>query len=424
MRVPIRPRSRAVGFDAHHRAGAAALRRLAPPPARAAGLAWSSAAPGRMVPSDEYAPRTFIDLSLLAILVGNQLAIGLPALALGGARVFFGRTAFGVAATWLGGLLSAVPLIALGRAIERSRSEAVIDINWATSLLALKLFGYSQQPLVAAAVCAALASLVGVVEEVLFRGLLLGGLKAWLVGGLGAPAALGAALGTALSAALFAALHLNPRQVRPSAEAAVTLGLQFTTGAWLGVVAQTPRLGGLGGAIIAHALYDFCTFYATHLAVTSQYEYARVEARRDMSDSIAAARWAQSHPLQAQFVRDAAYLFHFCDADRNLGVAPHEVIAGLRTYGVRLSAPDLRERWRAAAVGSAGGADAAADAAAVGRAAQQPPPAELPAELSFEQYLDFLWEVRLSLTRETSTLRDEAVRGVEQKGLLGLRPTQ
>jgi len=107
-------------------------------------------------------------------------------------------------------------------------------------------------------------------------------------------------------------------------------------------------------------------------------------------------------------VRDAAYLFHFCDSDRNLAVSEHQVLAGLRAYGVRLSAAELRERWRVAS-----GRDA-------GVAASTP----LPETLSFEQYLNFLWDVRLSLTRERSTLRDDSVRGVEQKGLLGLRPTQ
>jgi membrane protease YdiL (CAAX protease family) len=132
----------------------------------------------------------------------------------------------------------------------------------------LRLFGFCSQPFVALVATLALSSLVSVVEETSFRGLLLPALASGLqsIGMPTTPALASATFGTTL---LFAMLHLNPRAWQPTPEAAVSVALQLSGGLTFAAVALNPA-GGLGAAIVTHALYDFMTIYLTHLKVTDR----------------------------------------------------------------------------------------------------------------------------------------------------------
>jgi membrane protease YdiL (CAAX protease family) len=321
--------------------------RLPPPLLRAVKVARTELA---MTAGEPRPPAGCVDLQLFGLLLGNQVVLGAPVFAFGGWRALAEHGHFDSPLTWLVGAVGALPVIALGRAVETSRSEAVVDINWATELLALKLFGYRKQPIVAGVVSLTLAALVGTVEETTFRGLALPALGSALEG-LGAPASLASTVAIALTTAVFAILHLNPRELRPSVPAAVTLGLQSCAGFWFALLAIGPNASAsttdwLGAAIIAHALYDFSAFYGTHMTVANQYEFAVNAAKRDTETSPALRGWAEARG--GKFARDAAYLFHFLDRDFSNSIEVYELRLGLHSYGIDLSRDELAARWATA----------------------------------------------------------------------------
>jgi len=93
--------------------------------------------------------------------------------------------------------------------------------------------------------------------------------------------------------------------------------------------------GNLAVPIVAHALYDLYTFYETHLAVTTQMEYADKNADSDL----------------------AKRTFLMMDTNRDGMVSPAELRVGLYSFGVSSDKMAAMEVFDEADTDSSGGLD-------------------------------------------------------------------
>lgn len=238
-------------------------------------------------------------------------------------------------------ILGVLPLLALSQTIETSESPLVSTLNLSTDMQMLRIFGPKPRPIVAAIVSLFLAGLTGLVEEVTFRGEILPTLTQWstLPGNLPFPVeqTQGIYYGVALSTFIFAALHVNPEgffKGRAAAtDAGILLALQLCTGAtFAGLYLAT---GNLAVPIVSHALYDFYTFYKTHLVVTTQMEYAVRNLEMDASPSAIEEKWIDMRG--DTFVREARQTFYLMDTNRDGTVSREELRVALYSYGISLS---------------------------------------------------------------------------------------
>ena len=90
--------------------------------------------------------------------------------------------------------------------------------------------------------------------------------------------------------------------------------------------------------IIAHALYDTSVFFDTHMALTSQLEYARTSmppSKRalQMDQGGMSARWKAR--LGSDFVEKVRQTFLLMDSDRDGFLSQRELRTGLRSFGVK-----------------------------------------------------------------------------------------
>ena len=258
----------------------------------------------------------------------NQILIGFTIWTGGaGAQALEKLAQFNTGAVVLGAV-GVLPLIYLSRQVETSESTAVADLNLSTNLLLLRLFGDRPQPILAATVSIIMAGLTGLVEETTFRGQLLPKMAQSFNS---LPAAFG------LSTLLFAVLHINPIAtfrggLNGLRDATVLVAYQVATGAWfatLGLLSQN-----LAVPIIAHALFDFYVFFATHLVVTKQMEYARAQVQKGPG-SAAENKWRQERG--ADFVLGARETFYLADTNRDGVLSRAELRIALYSYGITLS---------------------------------------------------------------------------------------
>jgi len=202
------------------------------------------------------------------------------------------------------------------------------------------------------------------VEEVTFREEILPTLAQWstIPGNLPFPVdqSQGIYYGVALSTLIFAALHVNPLGLFKGKDAAidalVLFALQLSTGGTFAALYLAS--GNLAVPIVSHALYDFYTFYKTHLVVTSQMEYAETNifvTNTEGGDEECAvgekgvgsgggvdgvlsqieSKWIDMRG--STFVREARQTFYLMDTNRDGVVSREELRIALYSYGISLS---------------------------------------------------------------------------------------
>ncbi len=111
-----------------------------------------------------------INFPLVTQNLANQALIGFQIWTGGsGFRVLSEESHFGVGAVLLG-IVGAIPMLALSRAIETSESPLVSGLNLSTNMAVLRLFGPTSKPILAFLVSLLMATSTGIVEETVFRG--------------------------------------------------------------------------------------------------------------------------------------------------------------------------------------------------------------------------------------------------------------
>jgi membrane protease YdiL (CAAX protease family) len=232
------------------------------------------------------------------------------------------------------GFVGLAPLLALSRQIETSESYLLSGLNLSTNMAVLRLFGPKKQPVVALILSGLMAGLTGVVEEVTFRGSLLPVLTNNVGGG-------DTFTGAVLSTAIFAVLHTNPLSlIRPQNKDAfldnwVLLALQLINGGFFAFLYLATN--NLAVPIVAHALYDFYTFYKTHLVdVAGQMEYAQQESQMPQCRNPAVElRWIAQRG--EDFVTNAKRTFYLMDTNQDGELSRKELRVALFSYGINLS---------------------------------------------------------------------------------------
>lgn len=300
----------------------------------------------------------YLDTRLSGQLVFNQLAVGFSIWTGGiGAQILAEQVHLDRPSVWLVGVLGAVPLLALGRAIEKSDSSLFVDLNLSTNTLVTRLFGPKPQPLVALLVSLTLCGLTGVVEEVVFRGGVLPSLAQFaldreLVGTI----AEGVQFGAVASTLLFALGHLNVVggvSALLSYDTLVLFTLQLVTGG--SFAALYVLTGSLGVAIIAHFLYDLDTLYGTHLTVTDQIAYSQTPLPPLPQQSLCSMKWRMMRGRL--FVDDARRVFLLMDTNRDEQLSTTELRMGLAAMALELDEPSLRAAFDDADADGSGGVD-------------------------------------------------------------------
>ena len=165
------------------------------------------------------------------------------------------------------GVVGGAAVVAAERYIEKSPNPLFAELNLSTNMLVLRLFGARPQPLVAGTVSLGLAALVAVSEETIFRGVITSRLAENI----------GTLPGAGCGVLLFALGHINPLAL--GKETLILFALQLFTSASFTVLLFATH--GLAAPIVAHCLYDWYTFYETHLAVTGQMAFADEEGGSD-----------------------------------------------------------------------------------------------------------------------------------------------
>ena len=273
-----------------------------------------------------------LNVGLIAQNVANQALIGITIWTGGvGYQVLTQNAQFDTSAILLG-VAGLVPLLAISRAIETSESYALSGLNLSTNMAVLRLFGASPRPIAALLVSAFMAGLTGIVEETTFRGQAI----PFLTNRLGDGDTL---TGAFLATLLFAFLHTNPASFLKGGEAAldnlVLLALQFVNGAIFAFLYLST--GNLAVPIIAHGLYDFYTFYKTHLVdVAGQMSYASRESMMpNFSNRALEQRWIKERG--EDFVMGVKQSFYLMDTNRDGVLCRKELRVALFSYGINLS---------------------------------------------------------------------------------------
>jgi membrane protease YdiL (CAAX protease family) len=169
------------------------------------------------------------------------------------------------------GVLAAIPLVALGCAVEQSDARDASHVNFSTTNMVISLFGrrrsVSEPTATSSSLVMMLSALIalstGISEEIVFRGYI--------------PSALDSLthsipLALASSAGLFAIGHIS-RKSTPG-ENTVVGGLQFANGIWYGLVYLIAG-GDILPGIVAHTLYDMHVLCETWSSINSQMDYTQ-----------------------------------------------------------------------------------------------------------------------------------------------------
>ena len=313
----------------------------------------------------------YLDRGRTRQLIFNQVAVGYTIWGGGfGAKILAEQVHLDRPEAWLFGTIGALPILALGRSIEKSESPFFTTLNLSTNDIVERLFGSLKQPAFALGVSALLALLTGVCEEIVFRGGVLPSCANYAVlHGYSGTLVEGIPFGIAASTVLFSLGHLpflgliqGEAGVRNffSVDTLVLFGLQCATG---GSFALLYVSTGLSTAIVAHFLYDLYTLYATHLVVTDQIAYSKSPLPPLPQQSLAAMRWRMTEGRQ--YVDEARRAFLMMDANRDDAISQAELRLGLASMNLKLSRKQM------------GTSFAIADADASG-------------EIDFDEFLEFV----------------------------------
>jgi len=273
-----------------------------------------------------------INIQIILQNVASQALIG-STIWTGGAgyRVLCEQAHFDTVALSLG-MIGVIPLIILSRFIETSESPFVSGLNLSTNMAVLRMFGPTPQPVLAFLVSLFMSCLTGIVEETTFRGQSLPAFaNAYGNGDI--------LVGAFLSTLLFAVLHTNPASFFKRGEAFidnfVLLNLQIVNGGTFAALYLIT--GNLAVSIITHALYDFYTFYKTHLIdVAGQMTYAKEQSLMPICSSKAVEnKWIIERG--EDWLRDAKQSFYLADTNRDGELSRKELRIALYSYGINLS---------------------------------------------------------------------------------------
>jgi membrane protease YdiL (CAAX protease family) len=279
-----------------------------------------------------------INVKLIAQSLGNQALIGSTILTGGaGYEILTNQANFGITGLLLG-LVGLAPLLYVSNKVETSESPLVAGLNLSTNMSVLRIFGSKPQPVLAFLVSILLGGVTGVVEEVTFRGQILPRLADWSTITLGAdPGSTAILYGAALSTLIFALLHTNPTGFFKGGEQTIDniilLCFQLATGSIF--AALYLATGNLAVPIVAHALYDFITFYKTHLDVAGQMEYATQERLVPVGRNAVESKWKVER--DNQFVQSARETFYLMDTNQDGILSRKELRVALFSYGINLS---------------------------------------------------------------------------------------
>jgi membrane protease YdiL (CAAX protease family) len=303
-------------------------------------------------------PAPYIDGALSRQLVFNQLAVGYTVWTGGyGAQILSNQVHLDRPATWLIGTLSALPLLAVNRAIEKSDAPIFTGLNLSTNSIVQRLFGEIRQPVFALAASIFLALLTGVCEEIVFRGgVLAGGAQYAVDHGNAATLPEGVPFGVASSTFFFAVGHLpffGGLANFFSLDTAVLFGLQLFTGGSFALIFLLT--GDLTAAIVAHFLYDLYILYETHLVVTDQIAYSKAPLPPLPQQSLTAMRWRMVKGKE--FVDEARSAFLLMDTNRDEQISEVELRTGLYSMGLKLDSNKLRSNFALADTDQSGDID-------------------------------------------------------------------
>lgn len=294
---------------------------------------------------------------VLRQLVGNQLLIGIPIWSGGfGAQALANDLHFDNLLAAVLGLSGGLALVALGSFIEKSDASIFTDLNVATKLTVLRLFGTKPRPIVAFMIGVALCALTGVVEETIFRGSILPSIAQWAVdNSLAKSLQDGVPFGLLGSTLLFGLGHISPVL---SFDTLVLFCLQLATGFSFGFLFVLT--GNLASPIIAHFLYDLYTLYETHLSVTDQIAYAE---SADMPVGASESKWRS---LKGdEFVDLARQAYFLTDTNRDGQISPSELRMAFFSMGLKVDEEQTKSAFERADLDGSG-------------------------EIDFDEYLDFL----------------------------------
>lgn len=273
-----------------------------------------------------------LNIGLIGQNVANQALIGINIWNGGlGYQILTQSAQFGPSAVLLG-VAGLAPLLAISRVIETSESYLVSGLNLSTNMAVLRLFGSSPKPIQALVVSAFISGLTGLVEETTFRGQAIPFLANQFGNG-------DTLTGVFLASLLFAVLHTNPTSLFKGGEAAldnfVLLALQFVNGSIFAFLYLST--GNLAVPIIAHGLYDFYTFYKTHMVdVAGQMTYASRESMMpNISNRALEKKWIQERG--ENFVQSVKESFYLMDTNRDGVLCRKELRVALFSYGINLS---------------------------------------------------------------------------------------
>jgi Type II CAAX prenyl endopeptidase Rce1-like len=132
-------------------------------------------------------------------------------------------------------------------------------------------------------------------------------------------------------ALLFGLGHSNPKS--PPSENAIVVGLQVINGLGFGLVYLLSG-GDIVPCVVAHAFYDFVTFFATWASANGQLEYAErmyqeplsIEQERQVQELL---RGARQQRLDPKLYRAIKRLFYTFDFDKNKTLSLSEVRKGV-----------------------------------------------------------------------------------------------
>lgn len=291
----------------------------------------------QMVTGTNNAPSTTngsssLNLGLVGQNVANQALIGINIWNGGvGYQLLTESAQFGPSAVLLG-VAGLAPMLAISRAIETSESYLFSGLNLSTNMAVLRLFGASPKPIQAFVVSAFMSALTGIVEETTFRGQAI----PFLANQFGSGNTL---TGAFLASLLFAVLHTNPASFFKGGEASldnlVLFALQFVNGSIFAVLYLST--GNLAVPIITHGLYDFYTFYKTHMVdVAGQMSYAGRESMMpSFSNRALEKKWIQERG--EDFVQGVKQSFYLMDTNRDGVLCRKELRVALFSYGINLS---------------------------------------------------------------------------------------
>lgn len=297
-------------------------------------------------------PPQSINAPLILQSLANQVVIGSTIWTGGsGYQTLVDCAQFGVPSVLLG-LVGVVPLIAASRAIETSESPLVSGLNLSTNMAVLNYFGPTKRPVGAAGASLLMACVTAVVEETVFRGQSLPTLANKFGDG-------DVLTGAVLSTLLFAVLHTNPLGAFKNKEAFVDnltlLALQLFNGGTFCLLYLLS--GNLAVSIVAHAVYDFYTFYKTHVVdVAGQMDYAASEASMPTC-STKRVENAWLNERGEEWLAAAKRSFYLMDTNRDGMLSRKELRIALYGIGVYLSKEQSERVERVADTDESGAID-------------------------------------------------------------------